>query len=165
MKTPLLIAGVAMTLSACAAWQAGFYGDAASLRIGGPPPTATPQSTRSNPDGSRTLEYSDQPWGDRCTLVTVGADGRVIASVDAYAEENLARIVVGMSIAEVQRLLCQHHSIEHYPRLGEEVWDWNIRNAGMGYGVRFNVHFNAAGVVVRTSRTLYDNDRRRFPWM
>ena len=106
-----------------------------------------------NPDGSRTLEYATQPFGETCWMYTIAADGRVVAQFDALAPENLARVEIGMSLDEVTRLLGEARSVQRFPRLSEEVWDWNIpRDAPDLIATRFNVHF-VEGRVVRTSRS------------
>lgn len=106
-----------------------------------------------NPDGSRTFEYATQPNGDQCWMYTIGADGRIVEQHDALAPANLARVSTGMTIAEVERLLGQHLSIQRFVHSGEEVWDWNIVNEWPDLvATRFNVHF-VDGKVVRTSRS------------
>lgn len=107
-----------------------------------------------NDDGSRTLEYATQPNGSRCWMYTVTTDGRVTHQHDALSDANLARVEKGMSVAEVQRLLGQHRSIQRFALSGEEVWDWTITGDYSRHEItRFNVHF-IDGKVVRTSRSV-----------
>lgn len=107
-----------------------------------------------NDDGTRTLEYATQPNGSRCWMYTVAADGRVTQQHDALSDANLARVEKGMSIAQVQRLLGQHRSIQRFALSGEEVWDWTIAGELSQREVtRFNVHF-VDGKVRRTSRSV-----------
>lgn len=114
----------------------------------------------SNDDGTTTLEYSSQPYGDFTLMVTVDQGGIVMRQENALDEENLARVARGMTKEEVSRLLGQHRSVQRFSLSGEEVWDWNIRNEYYSGVVEtlFNVHF-VDDKVVRTSRTyVYPND-------
>ena len=105
-----------------------------------------------NDDGTTTLEYATQPFGDRCLMVQVDQGGKVLRQWDALSEENRAKVEVGMTMAEVDRLLGEHRSVQTFRLSGEEVWDWNVYNDGPGVATLFNVHF-IDGKVVRTSRT------------
>lgn len=117
-----------------------------------------PTRRHDNGDGTRTLEYSTQPFGHRALMVTVDAGGVVVAQHDALADDNLARVARGMTQAEVSRLLGAHRSVQTFALSGEEVWDWNVYNDGPGVATLFNVHF-IDGRVVRTSRTyVFPND-------
>ena len=105
-----------------------------------------------NDDGTSTLEYSTQPYGDTCLMVQVDAGGIVLRQWDALAADNLARVARGLDKEQVSRLLGSHRSEQTFRLSGEEVWDWNIRNHGPGVATLFNVHF-IDGKVVRTSQT------------
>lgn len=114
----------------------------------------TPDRVWANDDGTRTLEYSTQPKGIRNWMYTVDADGRVVAQFDALTRENLRRVKVGMTVAEVERLLGRHREINRFRLSGEEVWNWNVENEWPDLlATRFNVHF-VDGAVKRTSFTL-----------
>ena len=85
-------------------------------------------------------------------MVQVDQGGKVLRQWDALSEENRAKVQVGMTMAEVDRLLGEHRSVQTFRLSGEEVWDWNVYNDGPGVATLFNVHF-IDGKVVRTSRT------------
>ncbi len=118
-----------------------------------------PTRVWTEPDGSRTLEYSSQPTGYSNWMVSVDAEGRVVGRSDALTRENLREVREGMSVEQVQRLLGQHRRITRYRLSGEEVWDWNVENEWLGLiATYFNVHF-VDGAVRRTSFTFeYPND-------
>lgn len=111
-----------------------------------------PARSWANDDGTTTLEYSTQPYGDTCLMVQVDQGGVVLRQWDALAAENLARVERGLDKEQVSRLLGSHRSEQAFRLSGEEVWDWNIRNHGPGVATLFNVHF-IDGKVVRTSQT------------
>ncbi len=146
----LLAALAALTLFAgCAQWPAHPYAtEAETIAAHG-----QPVRRWANADGTTTLEYSTQPGGTICMMVTVDAAGRVLRQADALTVENLARVSVGMTREEVSHMLGRHRTVEYFPRLREEVWDWNIDNStGPGIATLFNVHF-IDGKVARTSQT------------
>ncbi len=118
-----------------------------------------------NPDGTRTVEYSQQPsYGDIAYMVNVDASGKVLKVEKINVEENAKRINVGMTHEQVRRLLGTPRTIVNYGFSGEEVWDWNLPfNPNDEPRVRLNVHFKG-GKVIRTSRT-EDEDCNRYSMM
>jgi hypothetical protein len=112
-----------------------------------------------NEDGTRTLEYATQPMGETCWMYTVDDTGRVIEQHDALTRRNLDRVQRGMTVDEVSRMLGEHRSVQRFPRLNEEVRDWNVPNEWTGViATFFNVHF-VEGRVDRTSFSyIYMND-------
>lgn len=114
-------------------------------------------------DGGRTLEYSSQPMGRHCLMVRLDADGRVVSVEDGLSAASRARITPGMTPVQVSRILGTERSRVHFHLSDEDVWDWNIEADQGGYGMRFNVHFQA-GRVVRTSQSMVLSNRR-FPGM
>ena len=113
------------------------------------------------PDGGQTLEYGQQPFGEHCYLVRFDAEGHLISSRDGLAPAERVKIMPGMSVEQVERLLGHERTRVFFRFSGEDVWDWSVTPPSIGYWLRFNVHFKD-GVVVRTTETLIDPDRRRF---
>ena len=111
-------------------------------------------------DGGQTLEYASQPFGTHCYLLRFDAAGRLTDRRDGLAPAERARVVTGMRIEQVQRLLGTERSRTHYARSHEDVWDWNVEPPYAATWLRFNVHFKD-GVVVQTSEILIDPDRTR----
>lgn len=115
-----------------------------------------------NNDGTRTLEYATQPFGDTCWMYTVDENGFMVDQFDALSRRNLARVERGMTVAEVQRLLGQHRAVQHFSLSGEDVYDWNVRNEWPNLvATRFNVHF----IDDRVERTSYEYVYPRDGWM
>lgn len=115
----------------------------------------TPTRIWSDPDGGRTLEYSSQPYGNTCYMIKLDKDDRVVSKEDTLQSAGRARVQVGMTTEQVNRLLGRERSRMFFPLSGEDVWDWNVDPGGIAYLVRFNVHFKG-GRVVRTSQSLVD---------
>ena len=104
-----------------------------------------------NEDGSRTLEYSRQPEGVHCYMITIGSDDVVHSVEQVITEANLARVQPGWTQEQVRRLLGMRRSVEYFELKNEEVWDWKIPGDHVEEEL-FNVHFDPQGIVVRTSR-------------
>lgn len=124
----------------------------------GPPVRSWP-----NADGGQTLEYSSQPFGQRCWMATLAGDGRLLKLEDTLLPSSRFSVVPGMTPEQVSRLLGQERSRVFYRFSGEDVWDWNVAPEVLGENLlRFNVHFKD-GVVLRTSQSLVFPERR-FPF-
>ncbi len=108
-----------------------------------------------NPDGSVTYEYSRQPNGVECHMITFGPDRRVSQVEQVLSEATYARIRNGLSRDEVRRLMGKPASIQTFERQREEVWDWRIKGDIPTDEWHLHVHFDTdSGRVVRTSRRL-----------
>lgn len=101
-------------------------------------------------DGSVTWEYPRTPQGMVNYMIDFGPDQVLREVRQVLNENNFARVKAGMSMPEIRRLLGQPAHEMYFSLSKEHVWDWKIRvDAGMDQF--FNVHFSAAGVVLRTS--------------
>lgn len=119
-----------------------------------------PDFVWNNPDGTRTLEYSNQALdGNTAYKVIVGTNGKVIKTERIIVDPATTRIDYGMPREQVRKLLGSPRTIVNFPLSGEEVWDWNTSEVTMpGYLVRFNVHFKKGKVVRTSTRTIDKND-------
>lgn len=89
-----------------------------------------PQAVHAEPEGGRSFEYSRQPAGQTCVMVTLGADGVVRAAQQVLAPEQFARVRPGMGRDELRRLLGRPAKVWEFPRKRETVWDWRWRDGG-----------------------------------
>lgn len=105
-----------------------------------------------NPDGSRTWEYSRQPEGKECFMLTLGPDAVLQSVEQVITPENLARVRPGMGKDEIRRLLGKPRSVQAYALKQEEVWDWKTGRE-VATDQFFNVHFDPDGRVFRTSQS------------
>lgn len=106
-----------------------------------------------NADGSRTWEYTRQPEGYQCFMITLGANGLLRQVEQVITPENQARVARGMSKDDVRRLLGKPRSIQTFRLKQEEVWDWKVARE-VTTDQFFNVHFNLNGQVVGTSSSM-----------
>lgn len=105
-----------------------------------------------NEDGSVTWEYTRQPQGTECFMITVGPDNILRSIENVLTPANFARIQPGWSKDQVRRLLGKPRSVQKFALKKEEVWDWQLPPE-FSANVFFNVHFDEAGVVTGTSRS------------
>lgn len=106
-----------------------------------------------NTDGSMTWEYSRQPEGAECYMITVGPDN-ILRQIDQVLNEaQFARVQPGMSGDEVRRLLGRPASTQFFALKQETVWDWLIeRGSTLADPTYFTVSFDSAGQVSGTGR-------------
>lgn len=106
-----------------------------------------------NDDGSVTWEYSRQPQGTKCYMVTIGSDDVLRAIDEVLNESHFARIERGMTGNDVRRILGRPAKQQYFELSRETVWDWRIESPPPASDPTFfTVHFNADGRVVRTGR-------------
>ena len=113
-----------------------------------------PQMEWSNGDGSVTWEYTRQPEGVECFMITIGPD-QILRSIDQVLnEKSFARVENGMNSDQVRRLLGKPASSQFFQLKQETVWEWKIDQgqATGGEPTYFTVSFNTDGRVVGTGR-------------
>lgn len=149
----LLTAFAAILLPACDAFNIDRLKPGVSTAAEVRERMGTPGMEWRNDDGGVTWEYSRQPNGSQCFMLTIGADGILRGIEQVLRDDNLARVAAGMSHDQVRRLLGKPRSTINFSLKNEEVWDWKIGTTLSQADVYFNVHFDAAGKVVATSRS------------
>jgi len=106
-----------------------------------------------NDDGSVTWEYTRQPAGVHCYMVTLGPDRIVSRFEQVLNDANYARAREGMERNAIRRLLGQPGRIEVFDNLREEVWEWRIEGTPHNEVTYFNVHFDTGtGLVKRAGK-------------
>jgi outer membrane protein assembly factor BamE (lipoprotein component of BamABCDE complex) len=101
-------------------------------------------------DGTRTWEYPRTPEGIVNHMLVIGPDNVLREVRQVLTAENFARIKPGMNREQVRRLLGRPAHERYFSLRQERVWDWKTKvEAGMEW--YFNVHFDEAGIVTRTS--------------
>ncbi|MDX9718467.1 outer membrane protein assembly factor BamE domain-containing protein [Thauera sp. WH-2] len=107
-----------------------------------------------NEDGSLTWEFSRQPEGIECFMITIGSD-QILRSIDQVLnEQTFARVEKGMDPDQVRRLLGKPASSQFFAVKQETVWDWKYSHgfAGTNEPEYFTVSFNVDGRVTGTGR-------------
>ena len=96
-------------------WEAG---DMASL----PMPDAAAEP------GARTLEYNRQPAGNVNYMITIGPDGRMTALRQVLTPQNFARVLPGMPMETVRKMLGKPMKVTPYALQRETHYDWRYLN-------------------------------------
>lgn len=106
-----------------------------------------------NDDGSTVLEYSHQPAGTECFMLTIGSDGILRVIDQVLVDANFARIRPGMSGDEVRRILGKPAARHTYALKKETMWEWRIgQDNPLAEPLYFNVTFDDSGRVTSTGR-------------
>ncbi len=112
-----------------------------------------PGYRHSNEDGTATWEYSRQPNGMHCYMISFDRQQVVSRLEQALTDANYARVQPGMSRDAIRRLLGAPGSNTVFGNLGEEVWEWRIEGMPVMDETYFMVHFDIqTGLVKKTSR-------------
>jgi len=106
-----------------------------------------------NDDGTATWEYTRQPSGMQCYMITIGTDQIVRKIEQVLNDANYARVRDGMSKDDIRRLLGAPGSKVVFDNLREEVWEWRIEGMMPTDETYFMVHFDTThGGVKKTSK-------------
>ena len=85
---------------------------------------ATPQPGAAAEPGARTLEYNRQPAGQVNYMITIGPDGKMSALRQVLTEQNFARVLPGMPMEQVRKMLGKPMKITPYALKRETHYDW-----------------------------------------
>lgn len=77
-------------------------------------------------NGARTYEYNRQPAGVRNYMITIGADGKMTALRQVLTPENFRRVLPGMGVEQVRRMLGKPAKQVPYRLQNEVVWTWKF---------------------------------------
>ena len=108
-----------------------------------------PENTWPEPGGGHTLEYNRQPAGTENFMITIGADGKLVAVRQVLTQENFARVQHGMGMDEVRRLLGKPAKTTRFDLTGETHVDWRFMQDANTRKV-FTVITKGDGKVLRT---------------
>ena len=74
--------------------------------------------------GPRTLEYTRQPAGNVNYMITIGPDGKMSALRQVLTPQNFDKVLPGMSMEQVRKLLGKPMKITPYALKRETHYDW-----------------------------------------
>jgi hypothetical protein len=127
--TALALAAAAfslMTLAGCDAQRISELQPGVSTEVDVRDRFGNPEAIWEEADGARTFEYNRQPAGQVNYMITVGADGRLVAVRQVLTPENFARITPGTDMAQVRRSLGKPARVTPYRLSGETHHDWRF---------------------------------------
>ena len=99
--------------------------------------------------GARTLEYNRQPAGQVNYMITIARDGRMSALRQVLSPQNFARVLPGMPMEQVRKMLGKPMKITPYALKRETHYDWRYL-ASPQTKMIFTVVFDPDLRVVRT---------------
>jgi outer membrane protein assembly factor BamE (lipoprotein component of BamABCDE complex) len=103
----------------------------------------------SNADGSVTWEYTRQPAGVHCYMITLGSD-RIVRSLDqVLTEANYAKAREGMDRDAIRRLFGAPARVQVFDNLREEVWEWHIEGIPHNEETYLNAHFDTSSGLLK----------------
>ncbi|MDD2885516.1 MAG: hypothetical protein PHT48_10780 [Dechloromonas sp.] len=106
-----------------------------------------------NDDGTATWEYSRQPAGVDCYMISFDRAHIVRQIEQVLTPTTYGRIRPGQSRDDVRRLLGRPGSTMRFDNLGEDIWEWRIRGDMPTDETYFMVHFDLQqGGVKKTSQ-------------
>jgi hypothetical protein len=108
-----------------------------------------PAAVYEEEDGGRTFEYPRQPEGQVNYLITIGAQGRLVAIRQVLNPDRFASITPGLDKAQVRRLIGRPARAEISELENEEVWDWRWLDGTQSKV--FSVTFDSDGKVQSTA--------------
>ena len=98
--------------------------------------------------GARTLEYNRQPAGNVNYMITIGPDGRMTALRQVLTPQNFARVLPGMPMETVRKMLGKPMKVTPYALKRETHYDWrylNPPNTAMIFTVVFDADLRVVG--------------------
>lgn len=79
--------------------------------------------------GARTFEYNRQPAGQVNYMITIGPDGKMSALRQVLNPQNFARVLPGMTMEQVRKMLGKPMKITPYALKRETHYDWRYLEA------------------------------------
>ncbi|MEO5658619.1 MAG: outer membrane protein assembly factor BamE [Polaromonas sp.] len=102
--------------------------------------------------GARTLEYNRQPEGNVNYMITIGPHGKMTALRQVLTPENFAKVLFGMSMEQVRKMLGKPMKITPYALKHQTQYDWRYLSPPSTRRI-FTVVFDADLRVVGTAST------------
>ena len=132
--------------------------DMASLPFSGSTGTATAAAAA----GARTFEYNRQPAGNVNYMITIGPDGRMSALRQVLNAANFAKVLPGMPMETVRKLLGKPMKITPFALQQTTHYDWRYLNPPTTAMI-FSVVFDRDFRVVSTGSVIEELANPRGP--
>lgn len=139
----------ALALTACDAQRISELKEGVSTEAEVRDRFGVPENIWDEPGGARTLEYNRQPAGQVNYMITIGTDGHMMTLRQVLTPENFARVLPGMRLDQVRRLLGKPAKVTPYALKNETHADWRYQGPPNEPRV-FTVVYDANHLVMRT---------------
>ena len=120
--------GVMLLLAACDPQRISELEEGVSTEADVRERFGPPEAVWDAEDGAQVYEYNRQPAGHVNYMITIGPDGRMAALRQVLTERNFARVVPGMAMEEVRRMLGKPMKITPYDLKKETHYDWRYHD-------------------------------------
>ena len=157
---PALALALSLALSACDPQRISELKEGVSTEADVRDRFGAPENVWDEPGGARTFEYNRQPAGQVNYMITLSADGRLVAVRQVLTPENFAKVQPGMGMDAVRRLLGKPAKVTPYELKKETHADWRYLEAPNQARV-FTVIYGPDQTVLRT-QTGPDTDAPEF---
>jgi hypothetical protein len=115
-----------------------------------------PADKRLGPQGETVYWFPQLPYGHASYAARIAPDGHLIAVEQRLTEENIQRIVKGVSAEQVRDLLGPPYQPEVNARMEREIWTYPMRAPGYMYPKWFVVHLSLDDHTVREAFLMDD---------
>ena len=149
LATALVLLGAALALAACDPQRISELKEGVSTEADVRDRFGAPENVWDEPGGARTFEYNRQPAGQVNYMATIGPDGRLVALRQVLTPETFARVLPGMRMDAVRRLLGKPAKVTPYELSRETHADWRYLKPP-NQAMVFTVVYGADQVVLRT---------------
>ena len=103
-----------------------------------------PEKVWDGENGARIFEYNRQPAGAKNYMITIGTDGKMSALRQVLTPQNFAKVVPGMAMEDVRKLLGKPMKITPYELKKVYHYDWRwIDGTNASDAKIFTVVFNS----------------------
>ncbi len=159
----VVLLAVASMLAACDAKNISELEEGVSTEADVRERFGAPEAVWDGEDGAQIYEYNRQPEGHVNYMITIGPDGRMAALRQVLTERNFARVLPGMAMEEVRRMLGKPMKITTYDLKRETHYDWRYMDGNNQIDAKvFTAVFDPDLRVIRTmSMRDPDLDRNR----
>jgi hypothetical protein len=159
MKTKMILAVLALSLSACASMVSGGFSDFkpglastadVEARVG------KPAHVWKDADGSQQWEYSQQPFRQTTYMVHFSSDGKVLGVDQVLTRGQFAKVQPRMTTDQVRRLMGQPGRVSKSLK-DEDTWEWVVEDFMPDMRQRFYAYFRA-GRITRTDVVTFEEN-------
>ncbi len=120
----LLLCAVVAALAACDLQNINELEEGVSTEADVRERFGAPEAVWEGEDGAQIYEYNRQPAGHRNYMITIGPDGKMAALRQVLTPQNFARVVPGMPMEAVRRMLGKPMKVTPYEARRETHYDW-----------------------------------------
>ncbi len=150
-----LLMGVAFALAGCDQQRMAELQPGVSTEADVRAKFGEPEAVWDAPDDQRVYEYNRQPEGKVNYQMSIGADGRLLRIDQLLTPENFRRVVPGMRMEEVRKLLGKPARITPYALKREVTYEWRYIEPP-NQNMVFSVDFDDASYAVKQSGSMVD---------